>query len=101
MSYCRHNNARMEKIRAAVIGVGYLGRFHAQKYAQLPECTLTAVVDSHEESAARVASELHTRALRDYRQLLGQVDAVSVATPTPMHCEIARAFLDSGAHVLV
>jgi predicted dehydrogenase len=91
----------MEKIRAAVIGVGYLGRFHAQKYAQLPECTLSGVVDSSQDTAARVAAELGTRGLCDYRELLGRVDAVSVATPTPQHWEIALAFLKSGAHVLV
>jgi predicted dehydrogenase len=91
----------MEKIRAAVVGVGYLGRFHAQKYAQLSECTLTAVVDSHPETAARVAAELKVPAVHDFRDLLGKVDAVSVATPTPLHYEIARAFLESGAHVLV
>ncbi|HEX4377234.1 MAG TPA: Gfo/Idh/MocA family oxidoreductase [Steroidobacteraceae bacterium] len=91
----------MEKIRAAVIGVGYLGRFHAQKYAQLPECTLTAVVDHDADTAARVAKELGTRALTDYRELLGRVDAVSVATPTALHCDVARAFLEHGAHVLV
>jgi predicted dehydrogenase len=91
----------MEKIRAAVVGVGYLGRFHAQKYAQLAECTLTGVVDSHSENATRVAAELKVPAFGDYRELLGKVDAVSVATPTPLHCQIARAFLESGAHVLV
>jgi predicted dehydrogenase len=91
----------MEKIRAAVVGVGYLGRFHAQKYAQLPECTLTGVVDNHPETAARVAAEVGAPAFQDYRELIGKVDAVSVVTPTPLHYEIARAFLESGAHVLV
>jgi predicted dehydrogenase len=91
----------MEKLRAAVIGVGYLGRFHAQKYATFPECTLVAVVDQLPEVAARVAAEVGVRAVGDYRQLLGQVDAVSIVTPTPLHYEIAQAFLDGGAHVLV
>jgi predicted dehydrogenase len=91
----------MQKIRAAVIGVGYLGRFHAQKYAQLADCTLVGVVDSQAETAARVARELHTQHCGDYRDLLGKVDAVSVVTPTPTHHEIACAFLESGAHVLV
>jgi predicted dehydrogenase len=91
----------MRKIRAAVIGVGYLGRFHAQKYAALPECELVAVVDANGEAAIRVATELRTAPLRDYRSLLGQVDAVSIVTPTPSHCEIALDFLRSGAHVLV
>jgi predicted dehydrogenase len=91
----------MSKIRAAVIGVGYLGRFHAQKYAQLDACELVAVVDGRPEVRDAVAAEVKSRAVADYRELLGQVDAVSVVTPTPAHFEIADAFLDSGAHVLV
>ena len=84
-----------------MIGVGYLGRFHAQKYAQLPVCELVAVVDGREEVRKAVAGELGTQALADYRGLLGKVDAVSVVTPTPVHFEIAEAFLAAGAHVLV
>ena len=91
----------MSKIRAAVIGVGYLGRFHAQKYAQLPACELVAVVDGREEVRSAVAAEVRARAVADYRELLGEVDAVSVVTPTPAHFEIADAFLAAGAHVLV
>ena len=88
-------------MRTAVIGVGYLGRFHAQKYAILPHSELVAVVDPQAGVRDAVAAELGTRAVADYRELLGQVDAVSVVTPTPSHHEIARAFLDAGAHVLV
>jgi predicted dehydrogenase len=91
----------MQKIRAAVIGVGYLGRFHAQKYAQAQDCELVAVVDPRAEAGAAVAAELHTRALGDHQELLGAVDAVSVVTPTPAHFAIARDFLRAGAHVLV
>jgi predicted dehydrogenase len=91
----------MNKIRAAVIGVGYLGRFHAQKYAQIPECELVAVVDGREEVRKAVSAEVGAPALADYRDLLGKVDAVSVVTPTPAHFEIADAFLGAGAHVLV
>src|SRR6185503_2418548 len=91
----------MDKIRAAVVGVGYLGRFHAQKYAQLSGCELVAVVDGREEVRNAVAAEVRSRALADYRELLGKVDAVSVVTPTPAHFEIADAFLAAGAHVLV
>jgi predicted dehydrogenase len=91
----------MSKIRAAVIGVGYLGRFHAQKYAQASECELVAVVDGRVEVRDAVAAEVRSRAVADYRELLGKVDAVSVVTPTPAHFEIADAFLAAGAHVLV
>jgi predicted dehydrogenase len=96
-----HNSRKMQKIRAAVVGVGYLGRFHAQKYAQLPGCELVAVVDARAESREAVAKELGTRALADYRELLGQVDAISVVTPTPAHFAITRDFLSAGVHVLV
>lgn len=91
----------MSKIRAAVIGVGYLGRFHAQKYAQLDSCELVAVVDAREDVRTQVAGEVGAQAVGDYRELLGKVDAVSVVTPTPAHFEIADAFLAAGAHVLV
>ena len=91
----------MEKIRAAVVGVGYLGHFHAQKYALLEDCSLVGVVDNQPETASRVAAEVQATAYGDFRQLLGKVDAVSVVTPTPTHYDIARAFLESGAHVLV
>jgi predicted dehydrogenase len=91
----------MEKVRAAVIGVGYLGRFHAQKYAQLEECELIAVVDARPEPREAVAAEVGTQALADYRSLLGRIDAVSIVTPTAAHYLIAREFLEAGAHVLV
>jgi predicted dehydrogenase len=91
----------MQKIRAAVIGVGYLGRFHAQKYAQAEGCELVAVVDARAEARERVAQELGTRPLADHRELIGHVDAVSVVTPTPAHSAIARDFLSAGVHVLV
>ena len=91
----------MPKIRAAVIGVGYLGRFHAQKYAQAQDCELVAVVDPRRDSREAVAAELKTAALAEYASLLGTVDAVSVVTPTPAHFAIAHDFLKAGAHVLV
>ena len=91
----------MSRIRVAVIGVGYLGRFHAQKYAALAECELVAVVDNHAAARDAVAAELGVPGLADYRELIGKVDAVSVVTHTPLHFEIASAFLRAGAHVLV
>lgn len=84
-----------------MIGVGYLGRFHAQKYARIPGSRLVGVVDSREPIRQAVAAELDTRALADHRELLGEVDAVSIVTPTPAHFSIAREFLEAGAHVLV
>ncbi|HSN71651.1 MAG TPA: Gfo/Idh/MocA family oxidoreductase [Steroidobacteraceae bacterium] len=89
------------RVRTAVIGVGYLGRFHAQKYASIPGSDLVAVVDSDTATAQRVGAELSTAATTDYRELLGKVDAVSIAVPTPMHFAIASDFLRTGSHVLV
>jgi predicted dehydrogenase len=91
----------MRKVRTAVIGVGYLGRFHAQKYAALAGSELVAVVDASAENRDRVAAETGCRAVADYRDILGEVDAVSIATPTPLHFPIARECLERGVHVLV
>ncbi|HEY0801149.1 MAG TPA: Gfo/Idh/MocA family oxidoreductase [Steroidobacteraceae bacterium] len=88
-------------IRAAVIGAGYLGRFHAQKYAGLPNAHLVGIADPDQTARSAVAAELGVAAYGDYRELLGSVDAVSIVTPTPSHYEVAKAFLDAGASVLV
>ena len=91
----------MRSLRVAVVGTGYLGRVHAQKYAALPGCELVAVVDARAEAREAVAAELKTRALADHHELLGSVDAVSIVTTTPAHHAIARDFLAAGVHVLV
>lgn len=88
-------------LRTAVIGVGYLGRFHAQKYAQLAGSSLMAVVDQNVQAAQAVGAELGVQALRDYRELFGKVDAVSLAVPTPLHHAIGRELLAQGIHVLI
>jgi predicted dehydrogenase len=89
------------KIRVAVIGVGHLGRFHAQKYAALPQCTLRAVVDRDAKRAQTVGQELGVPGVERYEDVLGEVDAVSIAVQTPMHHEVAKACLMAGKHVLV
>ena len=91
----------MTTIRAAVIGAGYLGRFHAQKYAAEPGVQLLAVVDPRVESRTALARELSVAASDDHREWLGKVDAVSVVTTTPAHFSVAADFLRAGAHVLV
>ncbi|MGI9246982.1 MAG: Gfo/Idh/MocA family protein [Steroidobacteraceae bacterium] len=91
----------MRKVRTAVIGVGYLGRFHAQKYAALPASDLVAVVDASAGNRDSVAAETGCRAVADYRDILGEVEAVSIATPTPLHYPIAKECLERGIHVLV
>jgi len=91
----------MSKLKCAVIGAGYLGKFHAEKYAALPDCELVAVVDVNEEAAKMVAEKTGAQALQGYQSLLGQVDAVSIVVPTTLHHVVARDFLQAGAHVLV
>ncbi len=88
-------------LRTAVIGSGYLGRFHAQKYATLAASQLVGVADVAVAAGATLAAELGVVAYTDYRELLGLVDAVSIVTPTATHFEIAKTFLEAGVHVLV
>ena len=93
-----------DQIRTAVIGTGHLGREHARVYAILSEngqSVLTGVCDLNPAAGESIASQYRTHFVSDYRELLGKVDAVSVSTPTINHCEIADAFLDAGADVLV
>jgi hypothetical protein len=92
---------RNDAVRVAVIGVGYLGRFHAQKYARLPEANLVSIVDIDPRRAREVAEEVGTKASSDYRELIGKVDAVSIVTPTPQHFAVAKEFLEAGVNVLV
>ena len=91
----------MTKLRAAVFGVGYLGRFHAQKYAGHGGVELVGVVDSNPQRAAEVAAEVGCAAFTDHRDLLGKVDLVSIAVPTQYHHAVARDSLLADCHVLV
>ncbi|QWF70750.1 Gfo/Idh/MocA family oxidoreductase [Methylomonas paludis] len=91
----------MSKLKCAVIGAGYLGKFHAEKYASLKDCELVAVVDVNAEAAQTVAAKHGALALTDYQSLLGQVDAVSIVVPTTLHHKVSLDFLRAGSHVLV
>ncbi|MCP4410106.1 MAG: Gfo/Idh/MocA family oxidoreductase [Gammaproteobacteria bacterium] len=91
----------MSIITTAVIGAGYLGKYHVEKYAQLPGSELIAVVDSNPQTARDTADRYGVEALTDYRDLLERVDAVSIVVPTHWHFEIAQAFLETGSHVLL
>ena len=91
----------MKKLKCAVIGTGYLGKFHAEKYASLPDCELVAVADINEAAAKEVAEKHGATALTDYQSLLGEIDAVSIVVPTTLHHKVSRDFLNAGTHVLV
>ncbi|MGB6976805.1 MAG: Gfo/Idh/MocA family oxidoreductase [Gammaproteobacteria bacterium] len=91
----------MNRIKTAVIGVGYLGKFHAEKYSLLPEAELVAVCDTDQQRANEIATRLGVRSYTDYQQLAGQVEAVTIAVPTLLHYEVAKFFLSQGIHVLL
>jgi len=88
-------------VNIGVIGVGYLGRFHAQKYAAMEGVKLVGVADADLERAQLVASECATRSFADYRELLPLVDAVSIVVPTPLHHAVAKTCLRQGVDVMV
>ncbi len=91
----------MKTIRTAVIGVGYLGQFHAEKYATLLAADLVAVVDVDRQRAETLAARFGARAFTDYREVADLVDAVSIVVPTQYHFEVAKFFLERGKHVLL
>lgn len=91
----------MSKIRCAVIGVGYLGRFHAQKYQLLPNAELVAVCDLNQKTLETVSHELQVPGYTNYHDLFDKVDAVSISATTNKHYEIAKSFLERGIHTLI
>jgi predicted dehydrogenase len=88
-------------LRVAVVGVGHLGRHHARLLAQAEGATLVAAVDTDRDRADAAVAGTPARALTDYRELFGQVDAVTVAVPTEAHRDLALEFLRRGTSVLV
>lgn len=89
------------KLKCAVIGAGYLGKFHAEKYVSLEACELVAVVDINRQAAEEVAEKNGAQPLTDYNSILGNVDAVSIVIPTSLHHSVSRDFLNAGVHVLL
>ncbi|HEX3183554.1 MAG TPA: Gfo/Idh/MocA family oxidoreductase [Pyrinomonadaceae bacterium] len=91
-------------LRTAVIGAGSLGSQHARIHSVLAtegSSQFVAVCDINEETAQSVARERQSDWTTDWRELVGNVDAVSLAAPTEVHCEIACGLLEKGIHVLV
>ncbi|WP_043107048.1 Gfo/Idh/MocA family protein [endosymbiont of unidentified scaly snail isolate Monju] len=91
----------MAKLAVGVVGVGYLGRFHALIHARHPEAELVGVVDTDAQTARKVAEEAGCAVFEDVGALLEQVEAVSIVVPTTAHLEVARPFLQAGRHVLL
>lgn len=104
MEQIRNPQSDVSNIRVAAIGVGSLGRHHARNYAEMAaqgRVEMIGVCDANAETATTIAASHGCSSFTDWRELIGRVDAVSIATPTETHCEIACAFLKKGVHVLV
>ncbi len=91
----------MDKVRTAVIGVGHQGKSHAEKFAALEASELVAVVDKDTDRCKVLAAELDAKPVSDFKDLIGEVDAVSIASPTRSHFDIASTLLENDIHVLV
>ena len=90
----------IQPLKVGVIGIGHLGKEHARIYRELPESELVGISDL-DPAKAEKAKELGTVYYKDYRDLLGKVEAVSVATPTSTHYTVAKEFLNAGIHTLI
>ena len=88
-------------LRVGVIGVGYLGRLHAQKMASFPDVAFVGVHDADRERGKAVAEEFGTSFRERSRELLREIDAVSIAVPTTAHYRVAREAMRAGVHVLL
>jgi predicted dehydrogenase len=91
----------MKKLRVGVVGVGYLGQFHAEKYARMTDVELAGIVDIDKSRAVAVAERVNSTAYTDHQALFGNVDAVSIAVPTPAHFVIAKDFLLNDIDILI
>lgn len=89
------------KIRVAVVGAGKMGTHHARALSKLSDVELVGVCDTNVWKAQLAAWQSNTVAVRDYKDVLGRVDAVIVAVPTPLHYEVGKAVLEAGAHCLI
>ncbi|MFQ5849142.1 MAG: Gfo/Idh/MocA family oxidoreductase [Candidatus Binatia bacterium] len=89
------------KIAVGVVGVGHVGRHHAEKYGASARANLLGVADIDRDRSREVGQELGVASHTDYRELFGVVHCVSIAVPTCSHYEITRDFLSAGIDVLV
>ena len=91
----------MDNLRAAVIGVGYLGSFHAQKYQRIRDVELVAVVDENSERLSEVSQRLNVPGFLDYTEVAKKVDLVSIVVPPANHYDIGVFFLEKNIHCLI
>ncbi len=90
-----------QPLRTAVVGVGHMGRHHARIYAEMPDVELVAVCDADQSRAAEIAKKVGTDTVASPGDLLGKVDALTIAVPTVLHAEVACPFLEASVPVLI
>lgn len=90
-----------DHLRVGVVGAGHMGGYHVAVLSEMPEANLAAVCDLDADRARELADRYGAEALSDPADLIGRVDAVTIAVPTLLHFDVARAFLESGVHALV
>lgn len=90
-----------KKLRVGVIGTGYLGKFHAEKYARMDDVDLVGIADINKSQAEKIAKQYSVRAYTNHKDILNKVDAVSIVVPTPAHFKVSRDFLKHNVDVLI
>ena len=91
----------MSKVKIAVIGVGYLGEFHAQKYKANKNADLIGIVDTNKQRSKEISNKIDVKSYNDYKSIIHRVDAVSIVVPTNLHYKIAKFFIENKKHVLI
>lgn len=89
-----------QKVKIGVVGIGHLGKEHARILASLPQAQLVGLCDI-DPSKKEKADALGVPFFKDFRDLVGRVDAVTIVTPTSMHASVGREFLAAGVHAFV
>src|SRR4029078_12262211 len=105
MDFAKHaagiSRAAMRKARVGVVGVGHIGKNDARLYAELSDAQFTAIYDTDQARADQLADEFGVLAAVSLEEFMEKVDAVSIATPTNTHFDIARELLARGKHLLI
>lgn len=91
----------LKAINVGVIGVGNMGRHHVRLYSEMKDVNLFGIVDIDEEKGKLMAKEFNTHFFDNYEDLIGNVDAVSIAVPTFLHYSIGMKFLENNTHILI
>ncbi len=90
-----------KKLRVGVVGTGYLGKFHAEKYARMDDVDLVGIADINKSQAEKIAKKYSVKAYASHKDILDKVDAASIVVPTPAHFKVSRDFLKHNVDVLI